>query len=159
MDAKVKILGGSGYRLLTEAEWEYVARAGTNTVFPWGNSLSSTQANFNGNYPYGGARNGPYIDRTTKVGSYEPNAWGLHDTAANVSEWVWDVYTTFEYREYATQMAVDPIGRGTTRFRVIRGGNFLRGGEICRPAARGKDAPSVAYPTIGFRVARGLSRE
>jgi formylglycine-generating enzyme required for sulfatase activity len=89
--ATVKILGGNGYRLLTEAEWEYVARAGTDTVFPWGDTLSSTQANFDGNFPYGSAAKGPYLERTTKVGSYPANAWGLHDTAGNVYEWVWDM--------------------------------------------------------------------
>src|SRR5205807_7859539 len=70
---------GRVYRLPTEAEWEYACRAGTTTPFSFGTALSSTQANFNGTYPYGGAATGPYLRRTAKVGSYAPNAWGLYD--------------------------------------------------------------------------------
>ena len=70
---------GRVYRLPTEAEWEYACRAGTKTPFHYGNSLSSKQANFNGNFPYGGADKGPYLKRTAKVGSYAANAFGLYD--------------------------------------------------------------------------------
>ena len=69
------------YRLPTEAEWEYACRggAGSKNPFHFGKTLSSHQANFNGNYPYGGAAKGPYLERTCEVGSYPPNAFGLHD--------------------------------------------------------------------------------
>ncbi|MEK6234237.1 MAG: formylglycine-generating enzyme family protein, partial [Planctomycetales bacterium] len=70
---------GRSYRLPTEAEWEYACRAGTSTAFHFGKSLSSKQANFNGNYPAGKADKGPYLRKTAKVGSYQPNAFGLHD--------------------------------------------------------------------------------
>src|SRR5439155_4637596 len=83
---------GRMYRLPTEAEWEYACRAGTRTVFHFGDSLSSTQANFNGRYGYGGAEAGPYLHKTAKVGSYQPNAFGLHDMHGNVAEWCWDWY-------------------------------------------------------------------
>src|SRR5262249_46839160 len=77
---------GRGDRLPTEAEWEYACRAGTSTAFHFGDSLSSTQANFDGRGPYGGAAQGPFLNRTSKVGSYRPNAFGLYDMHGNVFE-------------------------------------------------------------------------
>jgi len=73
--------------LPTEAEWEYACRAGTKTVFHSGNSLSSKQANFDGDYPYGGASKGLYLERTARVGSYAANAWDLYDMHGNVYQW------------------------------------------------------------------------
>jgi formylglycine-generating enzyme required for sulfatase activity len=157
--ATVKILGGDGYRLPTEAEWEYVARAGAATIFPWGDSLSSTQANFDGDFPYGSGAKGPNLKRTTKVGSYEPNAWGLCDTPGNVYEWVWDWHGEGEYRQFATTTATDPQGPSTGDSRVVRGGGWSGRGEDCRPAFRGRFAPERWDYFLGFRVARGLSSE
>src|SRR5262249_29962174 len=77
---------GRTYRLPTEAEWEYACRAGTKTAFHFGKSLSSKEANFNGNYPYGDGAKATYLRRTNKVGSYKPNAWGLYDIQANAAE-------------------------------------------------------------------------
>src|SRR6185436_10974261 len=77
------------FRLPTEAQWEYAARAGTTTPISFGTSLSSTQANFLGT-PYNGGAPGPSLDRTTPVGSYPPNPWGLYDTCGNVNEWCRD---------------------------------------------------------------------
>ena len=82
-----KLPKGYIYRLPTEAEWEYVCRAGTTTATAFGNSLSSTLANFNGAGPYGGAAKGPFLDMTIRVGSYAPNAWGVYDMHGNVDEW------------------------------------------------------------------------
>jgi formylglycine-generating enzyme required for sulfatase activity len=158
--ATVRILGGNGYRLLTEAEWEYVARAGTDTVFPWGDSLSSSQANFDGNFPAGGAATGPHLKRTTKVGSYPANAWGLHDTAGNVWEWVWDVLNENEYQQFGSKTAVDPSGPDTGEFRVLRGGGwYLGGGWVCRSAFRNRREPEHRNSLCGFRVAQGQSSE
>jgi formylglycine-generating enzyme required for sulfatase activity/pimeloyl-ACP methyl ester carboxylesterase len=78
--------------LPTEAEWEYACRAGTHTAFHYGDSLSSQQANFNGKNPYGGAAKGESLQRTTKVGSYAANAWGLYDMHGNVLQWCKDWY-------------------------------------------------------------------
>ena len=75
---------GRVYRLPTEAEWEFACRAGQTGAFAFGPTLSSRDANFNGNYPYGGAERGPYLERTTRVASYLPNAFGLFDMHGNV---------------------------------------------------------------------------
>src|SRR5262249_6612688 len=83
---------GRKYRLPTEAEWEYACRAGTRAAFHFGDSLSAKQANFNGHFPYGGAEKGSYLRKTSKVGSYRPNAWGLYDMHGNVAEWCSDFY-------------------------------------------------------------------
>src|SRR5262249_34367040 len=94
---------GHVYRLPTEAEWEYSCRAGAPEAYPFHvgeplPSLSSTQANFDGNYPYGGAAKGPALRRTTPVGSYQPNGWGLFDMHGNVCEWCADHYGAAYYK-------------------------------------------------------------
>ena len=85
------------YRLLSESEWEYVARAGTTTPFNLGSTISTDQANYNGNYTFGSGRKGLYRDKTVSVGSFSPNAWGLYDVHENVWEWVEDCWN----RSYA----------------------------------------------------------
>ena len=81
---------GRVYRLPTEAEWEYACRAGTTTIFAFGDELSSTHANFNGKHPFGDAEAGPFLNRTATIGSYEPNAFGLYDMHGNLNEWCLD---------------------------------------------------------------------
>ncbi|MCL4204935.1 MAG: formylglycine-generating enzyme family protein [Pirellulaceae bacterium] len=159
ISAVVQMLDGNGYRLVTEAQWEYAARAGISAIFPWGGTLSSSQANFNGNYPYGGAAQGPYLERTTTVGSYQPNVWGLHDTTGNVWEWVWDMYKAREYQQFARKTAVDPTGSLTGLTRVLRGGSWSGSGGICRSAIRSRRRPEIQLSSIGFRVAQGQSGE
>src|SRR5262249_1208976 len=83
---------GKTYRLLTEAEWEYAARAGTTTPFSTGLTITTDQANFDGNYTYNGSAKGQYQKKTVEVGSLEPNAFGLYDMHGNVWEWVEDCY-------------------------------------------------------------------
>jgi formylglycine-generating enzyme required for sulfatase activity len=153
---------GRTYRLPTEAEWEYACRAGTTTVFHFGNALSSNQANFNGGFPYGGGAKGPYLKRTAKVGSYQPNAFGLYDMHGNVWEWCADWYDPNYYRN---SPKADPPGpaQGVLStdfndfFRVARGGCWLEEGRGCRAAYRFRFMPSDPYQLVGFRVACDVS--
>ena len=138
----------NGYRLPMEAEWEYACRGGTSTATAYGNSLSSTQVNFNGNYPYGGAAEGLYLKKTTPVGSYTPNAWGLYDMHGNVWEWCMDWYGA-----YTSDNQSDPIGATTGALRVDRGGSWGNGGQYLRSANRDGYYPHSRYSDLGFRLA------
>jgi uncharacterized protein (TIGR02996 family) len=140
---------GRTYRLPTEAEWEYSCRGGANSSSPFffGSSLSPTQATFDGRYPYGGAATGPYLQRTTPVGSYQPNAFGLFDTHGNVWEWCQDWFAA-----YTREAAKDPTGHTTGSSRVLRGGSWLNFGRNCRAAYRNRGEPGDRGSDIGFRV-------
>jgi sulfatase modifying factor 1 len=137
------------YRLPTEAEWEYACRAGTKTpvAIGDGNSLSSTQANFDGGFPYGGANSGPYQGRTAVVGSFPPNAWGLYDMHGNVLEFCLDWYGP-----YPGGAVTDPRGPDNGSLRVLRGGGFTSTGRGCRSAKRDSRSPTYAHFTQGLRV-------
>lgn len=148
---------GRKYRLPTEAEWEYACRAGTTTAFHFGDSLSSKQANFNGSQPYFGAEKGPYLKKTAKVGSYPPNAFGLHDMHGNVAEICADWYAR-DY--YARSPIEDPPGPpegassddfGNTYY-VVRGGCWLDDARGCRSAYRYRAMTENRYPQNGLRV-------
>lgn len=162
-------LAGRKYRLPTEAEWEYACRAGTSTAFHFGQSLSSDQANFNGNYPAGDGKRGPYLRKTAPVGSYQPNAFGLYDMHGNVAEWCADWYDP-EY--YFDSPVDDPLGppfgvvdtgfsnNGTENFFVVvRGGSWVDDGRACRSAYRFRAQPKTSYRLIGFRVACDIQGE
>jgi formylglycine-generating enzyme len=138
---------GRTYRLPTEAEWEYACRAaGTSlTAFAFGPSLCSTQANFDGHHPSGGAEEGPTLRRPCGVGSYKPNAWGLHDVHGNVWEWCQDVYESYQSR--GTQTPPE------TGERVVRGGAYYNDAAWCRSARRGRVGSSSHHGHLGFRVA------
>jgi formylglycine-generating enzyme required for sulfatase activity/serine/threonine protein kinase len=144
--------GGRTYRLPTEAEWEYACRGGAPSyqVFHFGDSLSSRQANFDGGAPYGGATKGPYLKRTCKVGSYEPNRFGLFDMHGNVREWCSDWYAR-DY--YGRSRRTDPPGAPGGDFRVVRGGSWYNVGGCCRSAYRINDGPTSRGNHLGFRVA------
>jgi outer membrane protein assembly factor BamB len=138
------------YRLPTEAEWEYACRAGTTTTFHFGDAISSDQANFNGEYPYGGGAQGAFLARTAEVGSYKPNAFGLYDMHGNVEEWCNDWYG----RDYYGNSPVDdPMGPESGLHRVIRGGEWYSDARDCRSAFRYADIPGGTFYVMGFRVA------
>jgi len=139
----------NGYRLPTEAEWEYACRAGTTSPFSTGDNITSDQANFNGDFPYVNEGHLVYLETTTAVGSYPPNPWGIYDMHGNVFEWCWDWHDYYVHRQY-----FNPVGPDSGRNRVIRGGSWTNGGYVLRSAYRGIYIPSSSNERIGFRVAR-----
>jgi formylglycine-generating enzyme required for sulfatase activity len=147
---------GRVYRLPTEAEWEYACRAGTTAVFCCGDSLSSTQANFNGANPFGDVEKGPFLNRTTTVGSYEPNAFGLYDMHGNLHEWCMDRFGRDYYRN---SPAEDPRGPEQGTSRVIRGGDWYSDGRDCRSAFRYADIPEGRFYALGMRVVCELTSD
>ena len=140
---------GRKYRLPTEAEWEYACRGDSLQPFHLGLSLSSSLANFDGNYPYGGAPRGPFLKRTSPAGSYPPSPLGLYDLHGNVWEWCADWYGEHYYSE---SPAEDPPGPATGDRRVVRGGCWSSPGNNCRTAYRGKLEPGDHLYRVGFRV-------
>ena len=139
---------GRFYRLPTEAEWEYACRAGTTTAFHFGDSLASTQANFNGKYPYR-SRTGEFRARTSRVGSFKPTAFGLYDMHGNVWEWCLDWYKVDAYKAAAE---TDPLGPVNGTSRVIRGGGWYSDARDCRSSFRYAEHPLGTYYVMGFRV-------
>jgi formylglycine-generating enzyme required for sulfatase activity len=149
--ATVTFLNGTGYRLPTEAEWEYACRAGTQTPFSFGSVLNGKQANVDGNKPYGTATKGPYLKRTARVGQYGENAFGLFDMHGNVWEWCQDVYDSkaYESRSGVTQ---NPLSTSGSEYRVLRGGSWYFYGRYARSAYRFRSTPDFRSDYFGFRV-------
>jgi len=143
-------LGKEVYRLPTEAEWEYACRAGTTTPFHTGENLTTDQANYDGRYPYADFPKGQYREKTTPVGSFPGNAWGLQDMHGNLWEWCQDWKD-----EYQAGVQVDPGGPDSGQSRVLRGGSWSLGGWYCRSADRNGFTPDYRNDVSGFRLARG----
>ncbi len=148
---EVRLLGLEipGFRLPTEAEWEYAARAGTRTPFWTGSNVTTKQANYDGNYPYAGHPKGEYRQQTVPVRSFEPNPWGLYEVHGNVWEWVWNWYGG-----YPDGPVTDPVGPERGSYRVIRGGDWHYDARSCRSASRSRLAPGKRYSHLGFRLVR-----
>jgi formylglycine-generating enzyme required for sulfatase activity len=138
---------GHTYRLLSEAEWEYAARAGTTTAYNWGNNIGTGNANC------GGCGSRWDTTQTAPVGSFKANAWGLHDMHGNVAEWVEDCHSKNYVGAPSNGSARNP---GRCEARVTRGGAFDFYPEAMRSAYRGNAgiAADTRSVTIGFRVAR-----
>ena len=152
----VRIAGGTGYRLPTEAEWEYACRAGTDKSYQFGTGKSRPAGNFQYfvSTGYGSPSKAKSLGRTTTVGSYSPNPWGLYDMHGNVAEWCWDWYD----KQYPQQeIAVNPSGPGRGDHRVLRGGSWLVKQSSCRCATRFWCVPVDGPFFTGFRIARDPS--
>jgi formylglycine-generating enzyme required for sulfatase activity len=145
---------GHLYRLPTEAEWEYACRAGTTTPFAFGETITTDQVNYDGNYPDGGGKKGVSRQRTTPVGSFPANAWGLFDMHGNVWNWCHDWFDARSYTRNPSNAALRPHG-GLVR--VNRGGSWHSPAWRCRSAFRGNCGPTSGSNRLGFRVALGPS--
>jgi len=136
-----------GCRLPTEAEWEYAARGGTTTPFSTGNNITTSQANYDGNYPYNNNAKGEYRQKTLPVGSFAANAYGLFDMHGNVWEWCSDWYG-----DYSTSAQTNPEGASSGSARVLRGGSWNRNANLCRTAYRNYSTPAYRDGDMGFRL-------
>ena len=143
---KVNSGGQVTVALPTEAQWEYVCRAGTATPFSFGQSLNGDKANCDGNYPYGTTVRGSHRKETASVGSYLPNAWGLYDMHGNVLEWCMDRYGKYD------DDALDPVGSDSGIYRVARGGCWDSPAPLCRSSNRSKYVPALRDFYLGFRL-------
>jgi formylglycine-generating enzyme required for sulfatase activity len=132
------------YRLPTEAEWEYACRAGTNTPFHFGKTISTDQANYYGAIVCGNGKEGKYREKTTPIGNFPANAWGLHEMHGNVWEWCQDWLG-----DYPENNVVDPQGPKKGEYRVLRGGSWVDPPYTCRSACRCGFAPDSRYYTCG----------
>lgn len=142
---------GRHVRLPSEAEWEYACRAGTTTVFSSGDSLSSDQANFNGQSPYGDAAAGPTREKPMAVGSFAPNAFGLFDMAGNVSEWCQDLFHD-SYEGAPVDGSAWMSGGADEHLHVYRGGAYSNDGSNCRSAVRFAADADTRTSIVGFRI-------
>ncbi|MCB9925569.1 MAG: SUMF1/EgtB/PvdO family nonheme iron enzyme [Planctomycetaceae bacterium] len=141
----VSVIGGTGHRLPTEAEWEYACRAGTSTKWSCGDDTETLSA---------AAWYGRELpDGTRLVGEGEPNQWGLYDMHGNVWEWCWDLYK--RYGQTSMETNLTPLGENR---RALRGGSFQSSASLCRSAIRGRVVPDHRDPFIGFRVSRSCLR-
>lgn len=149
-----------GYRLPTEAEWEYACRAGTTTPFYMENSPSAEEANYYGHYPYGIEDNyfsqsnlevkpGEYRETTVAVESFSANPYGLYNTHGNVAEWTWDIYGAYPDGEQ-----IDPIGAVSGTRRVYRGGGWNDFAKNMRSAYRAMMDQDKGRFNIGIRLVR-----
>jgi formylglycine-generating enzyme required for sulfatase activity len=150
--------GDDAYRLPSEAEWEYAARAGTTTPYPWGAKLDHNFGNFGGPGPgLGGKAEGrdTWVDRTAPVASFPANKFGLHDMHGNVFEWVEDC---FEADFANAPMDGSANKQGNCANRVFRDGTFLSNPYMQRSARRGAPYPATQRGRnyLGFRVAKTL---
>lgn len=144
------------YRLLTEAEWEYAARATTTTPFHTGDRISTSQANFNGNYTHNGSSKGRYQIRPIAVGHFSPNRFGLHDMHGNVLEWVEDCYHKNAYSNH-DQYPRAVGNRHDVCVRVLRGGSWIDSPRDLRSSYRCWISQVYKNLNVGFRIARALN--
>jgi len=135
---KLNAKTNGGYRLPTEAEWEFACRAGTSTAYSFGDNITPKEANYSGSK----------IDKPVAVGSYQPNAFGLYDMHGNVFEWCEDWHGEYPFA------VTDPKGPATGKYRVLRGGSLYGYVSFARSSFRNGYSPSNRGVDVGFRLAR-----
>jgi formylglycine-generating enzyme required for sulfatase activity/serine/threonine protein kinase len=141
---------GTGYRLPAEAQWEYACRAGTQTPFWWGSTITTDQANYDGTITYGkDGKKGENRQKTTPVDFFPANPWGLHDMGGNLWQWCEDLYAA-----YPAADATDPLNtvKELKNVRVLGGGSWIRGPVDCRAAYRARTEPAHRSGVYGCRV-------
>jgi formylglycine-generating enzyme required for sulfatase activity/tetratricopeptide (TPR) repeat protein len=146
---KVNQQSNDRFRLPTEAEWEYACRAVTQTPFYFGGNLDTDQANYDGNFPYANGKKGEYRKKTTTVGLFPPNNFGLYDMHGNVLEWCEDYYDEKYYRNSPKK---NPINLSESDARVVRGGSWDNPAGDCRVAYRDGGTPDDRDGIFGFRL-------
>ncbi|MEB3155839.1 MAG: formylglycine-generating enzyme family protein [Cyanobacteriota bacterium] len=143
---------GRVYTLPSEAQWEYACRAGTTTPFHFGSTLSTALANYDGTHRYADGVKGVDRRQTTPVGLFPANAWGLKDMHGNVWEWCLDHWhDTYEGAPEDGRAWLDEKDPEDA-MRLLRGGSWFDGPQVCRSAHRLRDLPDFAYGLRGFRV-------
>ena len=140
---------GRNYHLPSETQWEYACRAGTNTLFSFGESLTTDLANFNGEHIFKAEPRGIYFHYTNEGGKFPPNAFGLYDMHGNLWEWCEDSWLDDYFsspRDNCSYQNKDIL------YRVARGGSWHEPANLCRSAARLRLLPSETDEYVGFRV-------
>jgi formylglycine-generating enzyme required for sulfatase activity len=152
-------LTGRTYRLPSEAEWEYACRANTITAFHFGEAITPQLANYNSNFPYGGAARGIYRKQTTLVGSFPPNAFGLYDMHGNVAEWCLDQLSPeHSYGDTPRDGSAFGVAEFQNQDRMFRGGGWDDRASQCRSTTRtNRYCCSHGYSDLGFRVVMSSS--
>ncbi len=161
---RLNLHGEGTYRLPTDAEWEYAARAGSTTAYSWGPDIDCSRAMYSNNPN----KSNKCVDHVRSMGlkenmpapvkNYPPNTWGLYDMHGNVWEWCQDGFDPDRHRldPYTTYKLTDPIISTSAGNRIRRGGSWFGGGRSCRSANRTYSHPSVRYRTTGLRLVRNI---
>lgn len=151
---KLSSLTGKKFRLPTEAEWEYACRAGTNTPFSYGTTITADLVNYKANFGYGEGGKGYWRQETTQVGNFPANGFGLYDLHGNVWEWCADHWhENYEQAPNDGSIWLDTDSEDDQQPRVIRGGSWDDTAFYCRAGVRMWTLPQLKGKLIGFRVA------
>ncbi len=149
---------GRFYRLPSEAQWEYAARARTGGAFSFDNPIATGTANFDGNFTFAGSAQAGYRAKTVPVDSFQPNRWGLYQVHGNVWEWVADCWNaSYADKPDSLKASGEAWTAGDCAYRVLRGGSWADSPLLLRSAARAFDLTCEREDIFGFRLVRALT--